>query len=123
MTLPGPIKVALYVLLLAVVGAGLAGCGRSKGQPNSSGPQAGATPAVIVVSTTPAVVRQLPRYFEASGSLAPNEQTDVAAETSGKVVAVGLYTARSPRPRPTTAQLHHPHSPPTSPHNPRPPHR
>lgn len=97
MTLPGPIKVALYVLLLAVVGVGLAGCGRSKGQPNSSGSQAGATPAVIVVSTTPAVVRQLPRYFEASGSLAPNEQTDVAAETSGKVVAVGVDIGSSVR--------------------------
>jgi len=97
MTLPGPIKVALYILLLAVVGAGLAGCGRSKGQPNSSGSQAGATPAVIVVSTTPAVVRQLPRYFEASGSLAPNEQTDVAAETSGKVVAVGVDIGSSVR--------------------------
>src|SRR5713101_1907926 len=96
MTLPGPIKVALYVLLLAVAGAGLAGCGRSKGQSNSS-PQAGATPAVIVVSTTPAVVRQLPRYFEASGSLAPNEQTDVAAETSGKVVAVGVDISSSVR--------------------------
>src|SRR6266850_4524905 len=97
MTLPGPIKVALYVLLFAVAGAGLAGCGRSKGQPNSSGAQAGATPAVIVVSTTPAVVRQLPRYFEASGSLAPNEQTDVAAETSGKVVAVGVDIGSSVR--------------------------
>jgi RND family efflux transporter MFP subunit len=96
MTLPGPIKVTLYVLLLAVVGAGLAGCSRSKGQPNSSS-QAGATPAVIVVSTTPAVVRQLPRYFEASGSLAPNEQTDVAAETSGKVTAVGVDIGSSVR--------------------------
>jgi len=87
MTLPGPIKVALYVLLLVVVGVGLAGCGRSKGQPNS-GPQGGATPAVV---------RQLPRYFEASGSLAPNEQTDVAAETSGKVVAVGVDIGSSVR--------------------------
>ena len=95
MTLPGPIKVALYVLLLAVFGANLAGCSRSKGQPNSSNPQA--TPAVIVVSTTPAVVRQLPRFFEASGSLAPNEQTDVAAETSGKVVAVGVDIGSSVR--------------------------
>jgi RND family efflux transporter MFP subunit len=97
MTLPGPIKVIVCVLLLAVFGASLAGCSRSKGQPNSSGPQAGATPAVIVVSTTPAVVRQLPRFFEASGSLAPNEQTDVAAETSGKVVAVGVDIGSSVR--------------------------
>src|SRR5260370_36166547 len=97
MTLPGPIKVALFIWLLTFVGVGLTGCGRSKGQPNSTGPVAGATPAVIVVSTTPAVVRQLPRFFEASGSLAPNEQTDVAAETSGKVVAVGVDIGSSVR--------------------------
>jgi multidrug efflux pump subunit AcrA (membrane-fusion protein) len=97
MTLPGPGKVALYTLLLAVVGVSLAGCSRSKGQPNNTGAQTGATPAVIVVSTTPAVVRQLPRFFEASGSLAPNEQTDVAAETSGKVVAVGVDIGSSVR--------------------------
>lgn len=97
MTLPGPIKVALFVLLTIVLGAGLAGCSRSKGQPNSNGPSAGATPAAIQVSTTAAVVRQLPRFFEASGSLAPNEQTDVAAETSGKVVAVGVDMGSSVR--------------------------
>jgi multidrug efflux pump subunit AcrA (membrane-fusion protein) len=32
----------------------------------------------------------LPQYFEATGSLAANEQTDVAPETSGKVAAVGV---------------------------------
>jgi RND family efflux transporter MFP subunit len=90
MTLPRSIKIALGILLLAAIGSGLAGCGRSKGQPNANGPVAGATPAVIVISTTAAVVRQLPRFFEASGSLAPNEQTDVAPETSGKVAAVGV---------------------------------
>ena len=90
MTLPRSIKIALGILVLAAITGGLAGCGRSKGQPNANGPVAGATPAVIVVSTTAAVVRQLPRFFEASGSLAPNEQTDVAPETSGKVAAVGV---------------------------------
>jgi membrane fusion protein, multidrug efflux system len=96
MTLPRPITVMLLLLLISI-GAGLTGCSRSKGQPNSNGPQAGATPAAIVVSVTPAVVRQLPRFFEASGSLAPNEQTDVAAETSGKVVAVGVDMGSSVR--------------------------
>jgi len=96
MTLPRPITVILLLLLVSF-GAGLTGCSRSKGQPNSNGPKAGATPAAIVVSVTPAVVRQLPRFFEASGSLAPNEQTDVAAETSGKVVAVGVDMGSSVR--------------------------
>jgi multidrug efflux pump subunit AcrA (membrane-fusion protein) len=97
MTLPRSIKIAHGILLLAAIGSGLAGCGRSKGQPNANGPVAGATPAVIVISTTAAVVRQLPRFFEASGSLAPNEQTDVAPETSGKVAAVGVDIGSSVR--------------------------
>jgi multidrug efflux pump subunit AcrA (membrane-fusion protein) len=97
MTSSGSIKVVLFVLLIAVTGAGLAGCSRSKGQPNSNGPTPGSSPAAIDVSTTHAVVRQLPRYFEATGSLAPNEQTDVAAETSGKVAAVGVDMGSSVR--------------------------
>ena len=97
MSLPRPHMVILFVLLTAVGGAGLAGCSRSKGQPNSNGPAAGATPAPIQVSTTAAVVRQLPRFFEASGSMAPNQQTDVASETSGKVVAVGVDMGSSVR--------------------------
>jgi multidrug efflux pump subunit AcrA (membrane-fusion protein) len=97
MTLPRSIKIAVGILVLAAIGSGMAGCGRSKGQPNANGPAAGATPAVIVISTTAAVVRQLPRFFEASGSLAPNEQTDVAPETSGKVAAVGVDIGSSVR--------------------------
>jgi len=97
MSLPRPSTVILFVLLTAVTGAGLAGCSRSKGQPNSNGPAAGTTPAPIQVSTTAAVVRQLPRFFEASGSMAPNQQTDVASETSGKIVAVGVDMGSSVR--------------------------
>jgi len=42
-------------------------------------------------------MRQLPRFFEANGSLAPNQQADVAAETSGKVAAVGVDLGSSVR--------------------------
>jgi len=38
----------------------------------------------------PAIVRQLPRYFEATGSLAGDIQTDTQPQTSGKVIAVGV---------------------------------
>src|SRR6266436_5962410 len=90
MSLPGPLKLILLFLTAAAIGAGLSGCSRSKGQGNNVGASASPTPAAIAVSTTSAVSRQLPRYFEANGSLAPNEQADVAAETSGKVAAVGV---------------------------------
>src|SRR5437879_1407190 len=78
----------LLALSLSVLAISIA-CKRSKRAPNNSG----ATPSpqtIVEVSTVPAVLRQLPRYFEATGSFAANEQTDVAPETSGKVAAVGV---------------------------------
>ena len=79
------ILLALSISILAINVA----CKRSNGATNNNG--ATPTPQTIVeVSTVPAVMRQLPRYFEATGSLAANEQTDVAPETSGKVSAVGV---------------------------------
>ena len=97
MTLPRPLKLTFIILLLAAVGAGLTACNRSNGQGNSAGASASPTPAAIQISTTSAVMRQLPRFFEANGSLAPNQQADVAAETSGKVAAVGVDLGSSVR--------------------------
>src|SRR6266550_872515 len=97
MTLPRPLKLTFIILLLAAIGAGLTACNRSNGQGNSASASASPTPAAIQISTTSAVVRQLPRYFEANGNLAPNQQADVAAETSGKVAAVGVDLGSSVR--------------------------
>jgi multidrug efflux pump subunit AcrA (membrane-fusion protein) len=97
MTLPGPLKLTLLVLLAVVAGAGSIACGRSDGKTNNASASASPTPAAVEVSAAPAVLRQLPRFLEATGSLAPNQQTDVAAETSGKVVAVGVDMGSSVR--------------------------
>jgi len=75
----------------------LTACNRLNGQSNNVVAGASPTPNTIQVSTTSAVLRQLPQYFEASGSLAPNQQTDVAPETSGKVAAVGVDMGTSVR--------------------------
>jgi multidrug efflux pump subunit AcrA (membrane-fusion protein) len=49
------------------------------------------TPAAPVpISTATAVVRELPAYIEASGSLEPFELTDVAPIAGGKVVSVSV---------------------------------
>jgi multidrug resistance efflux pump len=78
----------LAVLLIALAFA-LTGCGRSKAQ--SSKTQAPTAQSVAIdVSVAPAVLRQLPRYFEASGSFAGDEQTDVAPAVGGKVVSVNV---------------------------------
>ena len=81
--------VALAPLLIAV-SALIISCGGSKAnvRKTDSGPDA--APPAIEVTTASAIKRELPRYFEATGSLAGDQQTDVAPQTSGKVVEVGV---------------------------------
>jgi multidrug efflux pump subunit AcrA (membrane-fusion protein) len=83
------LKMFLVVALVGVTGGILSACKRSNGQTNATA-SASPTPAIIEITSMAAVSRQLPQYFEATGSLAANEQTDVAPETSGKVAAVGV---------------------------------
>src|SRR5436190_4845033 len=83
------LKLFLVLGLGATAGGALSACKRSNGQTNATA-SASTTPAIIEVSTMAAVSRQLPQYFEATGSLAANEQTDVAPEASGKIAAVGV---------------------------------
>ncbi|HEX3280866.1 MAG TPA: efflux RND transporter periplasmic adaptor subunit [Pyrinomonadaceae bacterium] len=78
---------SLTVLLTLVVLLAMA-CGGSKA--NVRQDQAPVQPATVDVTTATAIVRELPQYFEASGSLTGDEQTDVAPSTSGKVVAIGV---------------------------------
>ena len=81
--------ISLALLGSALAGIGIsAACKRSNGAPNNNSATAG--PAAVEVTTTAAILRQLPRYFEATGSLAANEQSDVMPETSGKIAAVGV---------------------------------
>ena len=80
----------LIGVLLAALGVFVASCGGSKANVRSDNASASPTAAAVDVTTAPAIQRQLPRYFEATGSLAADAQTDVAPQTSGKVVAVGV---------------------------------
>jgi len=85
------LKLFAVALVLAVVSLFALACS-SKASPNknekAAGPQG--APPVIQVATAPAIRRQLPRFFEATGSLAADEQTDVAPAVAGKVVAIGV---------------------------------
>ena len=66
----------------------LASCGGSKAQVNVN---VNAEPKPNVeVTTTQAVVRQIPTYFEATGNLASDAQTDVAPTVGGKIVEVNF---------------------------------
>jgi len=89
MTRSQVLKLFFIVALAVVAGGALSACKRSNGQTNAAA-SASPTQAIIEITSMTAVSRELPQYFEATGSLAANEQTDVAPETSGKVAAVGV---------------------------------
>jgi multidrug efflux pump subunit AcrA (membrane-fusion protein) len=86
----------LQILSLTLVAAllsffALACSGGSKaGTKKEPAAQAAVAPAIVDVTTATAISRQVPHYFEATGSLAADEQTDVAPATGGKVVYIGV---------------------------------
>jgi RND family efflux transporter MFP subunit len=78
------------IFAIAAIGLSvfLASCGGSKAQVNVN-VNAGQKPNVEVTSAA-AVVRQIPTYFEATGTLASDAQTDVAPSVGGKIVEVNF---------------------------------
>jgi len=90
MQLQVKLKLLLLTLLLGVVAAFIASCGGSKANVRKEETAANTQPAAVEVTTAAAIRRDLPRFFEATGSLAGDQQTDVAPQTSGKVIEVGV---------------------------------
>ena len=91
MRFQGKLKILILLLALLVVGAFLASCRGSKANVRKEESNANTQPTVVEgVTTAGAIKRELPRFFEATGSLAGDQQTDVAPQTSGKVVALGV---------------------------------
>ncbi|MGB8509346.1 MAG: efflux RND transporter periplasmic adaptor subunit [Pyrinomonadaceae bacterium] len=87
------IKIIVFVIATVLSGTALVSCGGSRAQTNKKeGAAANApTPAPAVdVTVAPAIVRSLPRFIEATGSLAADEQTDVAPTVGGRVTSVGV---------------------------------
>lgn len=85
------IKLTL-LLTLAALSLTSASCGGSRAQSNvkANANTSAAAQQAVEVSTAPAIMRNLPRYVEATGSLAADEQTDVAPTVGGRVVSVGV---------------------------------
>ena len=95
-----PVRVVeLFSLVVALSGLLVlaTSCGGSKANVRSeaNGP---AQPAAVEVTTAAAIVRELPRFFEATGSLTGDQQTDVSPSIPGKVsvvaVELGSYVKR-----------------------------
>lgn len=84
------LKLAALILVLIVAGIFVSSCGGSRANSRKEETAEANTPPAVEVTTAAAIKRDLPRFFEATGSLAGDEQTDVAPQTAGKVVAVGV---------------------------------
>src|SRR5215213_330852 len=81
-------KFIIFAITAIALSMLLASCGGSKAQVNVN---VNAEPKPNVeVTTTQAVVRQIPTYFEATGNLASDAQTDVAPTVGGKIVEVNF---------------------------------
>lgn len=78
-------KTTLYasIVLLAVLAAA---CGSRTATNTNANTQA----AIVDITTTQAVVKQIPTYFEATGNLASDEATDVAPAVGGKITEVNF---------------------------------
>lgn len=66
----------------------ISGCGSRSNSTNAN--SASTQPTIVDVTTTQAVVEQIPTYFEATGNLASDAQTDVAPAIAGKIVDVNF---------------------------------
>ena len=89
---PRKFKLLSLALIIALLSLGALACSGSKAQSNKTATTTTTTTTTteVVVTTAPAITRSLPRFFEATGSLAGNEQTDVAPAVAGKVITVGV---------------------------------
>lgn len=76
----------LAALILTATVAGV-GCGSKAANANAN---ANSQPTIVDVSTTQAVVKPIPTYFEATGNLASDAQSDVAPTVAGKIIEVNF---------------------------------
>ena len=82
-------KIFITAVLTAVSALFVAACGGSKTATNVN-VNVDARPSVVDVTTKQAIVEQIPTYFEATGNLVSDAQTDVAPAVGGKIVAVNF---------------------------------
>jgi len=76
-----------FVLSALVLFATSCGGSKANGRTEAGAP---AQPVAIEVTTATAISRELPQFFEATGSLTGDEQTDVAPSIAGKVVSINV---------------------------------
>src|SRR6478672_2846860 len=75
-----------FIALLALTTVFAEACRKSDGAESNANKQ----PPIVDVTAAPAVVQPIPTYFEATGNLVSDEQTDVAPAVAGKIAQVNF---------------------------------
>ncbi len=83
------IKFITFAILITLSSLIFSACGNSKAE-NVNNKNANAAPTIVDVQTAQAIVQNIPTYFEATGTLASDAQTDVAPAVGGKIVQVNF---------------------------------
>lgn len=83
-------KLFLFAIILTSLALFLAACGNSKAETNAANSNSSNETQIVDVTTAKAIVRDLPTYFEATGTLASDAQTDVAPTVAGKIIEVNF---------------------------------
>ncbi|HMS42048.1 MAG TPA: efflux RND transporter periplasmic adaptor subunit [Pyrinomonadaceae bacterium] len=76
--------VVIFSLILSACGGG------SKAETSNANTNANSAPSIVDTTTTAAILRDVPTYFEATGNLASDAQTDVAPTVGGKITQVNF---------------------------------
>lgn len=83
-------KLIIFAAAATFLSIFIAACSGSSAKNNNTNANTNALPSVVDVTTATAVVQNVPTYFEATGSLASDAQTDVAPTIGGKIVEVNF---------------------------------
>jgi len=81
-------KFTFHAILILLSGLIFSACSSSKAE--NANANANNQPTFIETTTTQAIVQNMPTYFEATGNLASDAQTDVAPTVGGKITAVNF---------------------------------
>ena len=82
-------KIIVFAVSAVIFSLFLSSCG-SKAETSNANSNANSAPAIVDTTTAQAIVKDMPTYFEATGNLASDAQTDVAPTVAGKIVAVNF---------------------------------
>ncbi len=82
------LRVIIYTIFISALSLLITACGKSNA--NNTNQEANTESQTISVSTTQAIVKQIPTYFEATGSLTSDAESNVAPTIGGKIVSVNF---------------------------------